>query len=105
MSASNRNEEVRRSAAVVAGLEASKLAEHKGFQIICRRCRSDFVIAEADDFMQVFFTCNDCGQVASDLTTILSLPRLKLTNIRVCLRGLTLWANASASVDFVDALS
>ena len=44
-------------------------------------------------------------KVASDLATILSLPKLKLPNKRVCLRALTLWANASASVDFVDALS
>jgi uncharacterized protein len=45
------------------------------------------------------------AQVASDLATILSLPKLKLANKRVCLRALTLWAHASSSVDFVDALS
>jgi predicted nucleic acid-binding protein len=45
------------------------------------------------------------AKVASDLTTILSLPKLKLANKRTCLRALTLWANASSSVDFVDALS
>jgi predicted nucleic acid-binding protein len=44
-------------------------------------------------------------KVATDLTTILSLPKLKLPNKRVCLRALALWVNASASVDFVDALS
>jgi predicted nucleic acid-binding protein len=44
-------------------------------------------------------------KVASDLGTILSLPKLKLANKRSCLRALTLWANASSSVDFVDALS
>jgi uncharacterized protein len=44
-------------------------------------------------------------KVASDLATILSLPKLKLANKRTCLRALTLWANASASVDFVDTLS
>jgi predicted nucleic acid-binding protein len=44
-------------------------------------------------------------QVASDLATILSLPKLKLANKRTCLRALTLWANAASSVDFVDALS
>ena len=44
-------------------------------------------------------------QVATDLTTILNLPKLKLANKRVCLRALVLWANASGSVDFVDALS
>jgi predicted nucleic acid-binding protein len=44
-------------------------------------------------------------KVASDVTTILSLPKLKLANKRVCLRALTLWANASASVGFVDALT
>ena len=43
--------------------------------------------------------------VASDLATILGLPKLKLANKRVCLRALTVWANASSSVDFVDALS
>ncbi len=45
------------------------------------------------------------AKVASDLATILSLPKLKLANKRVCFRALTLWANASSSVDFVDALS
>jgi len=45
------------------------------------------------------------AKVASDITIILSLPKLKLPNKRVCLRALMLWANASASVDFVDALS
>jgi len=45
------------------------------------------------------------AKVASDLATILSLPKLKLANKRTCLRALTLWANASSSVDFVDALS
>jgi predicted nucleic acid-binding protein len=45
------------------------------------------------------------SKVTSDLTTILSLPKLKLPNKRVCLRALALWASASASVDFVDALT
>src|SRR5690242_16894638 len=67
---------------------------------------SESIVVEA---VQVLSSKNLYNQprtkVASDLTTILSLPKLKLTNKRVCLRGLTLWANASASVDFVDALS
>ena len=42
--------------------------------------------------------------VAGDLATILSLPKLKLANKRTYLRALTLWANAASSVDFVDAL-
>ena len=67
---------------------------------------SESIVGEA---VQVLSSKNLYNQprqkVASDLTTILSLPKLKLANKRVCLRGLTLWANASASVDFVDALS
>jgi predicted nucleic acid-binding protein len=43
--------------------------------------------------------------VASHLSAILSLPKLKLANKRTILRALELWVNASASVDFVDALS
>ncbi len=43
--------------------------------------------------------------VASHLSSILALPKLKLANKRTILRALDLWVNASASVDFVDALS
>ncbi len=43
--------------------------------------------------------------VASHLSAILALTRLKLANKRTILRALDVWVNASASVDFVDALS
>src|SRR5262249_38836719 len=45
------------------------------------------------------------SKVVADLSTILSLPKLKLTSKRVCMRALVLWANVSSTVDFVDALS
>jgi uncharacterized protein len=43
--------------------------------------------------------------VAGHVGAILGLPKLKLANKRTILRALELWANASVSVDFVDALS
>jgi uncharacterized protein len=43
--------------------------------------------------------------LANHLSAILALPKLKLANKRTILRALELWVNASASVDFVNALS
>jgi uncharacterized protein len=43
--------------------------------------------------------------VARHLSAILALTKLKLANKRTILRALDVWVNASASVDFVDALS
>ena len=43
------------------------------------------------------------AKVAADVSTILSLPKLKLPSKRVCIRALELWANVN--VDFVDALT
>lgn len=67
---------------------------------------SESIVVEAVQVLSSKNLYNQTRQkVASDLTTILSLPKLKLADKRVCLRALVLWANASASIDFVDALS
>lgn len=67
---------------------------------------SESIVVEAVQVLSSKALYNQPRQkVATDLTTIFNLPKLKLANKRVCLRALMLWANAPNSVDFIDALS